>query len=89
MNGTGRRVVVKGTLQVFALTLFGEYIYWSDWTKMAIVRANKYNGGNPVTLVRNLRARAMDLHVMAKERQNCKSVEILSVLKTLNFGNQR
>ena len=75
LNGTGRRVVVRGTLHAFALTVFGEYLYWSDWTKMAIIRANKYNGGNPITLVKNLRTKPMDLHVIAEERQNCELKE--------------
>ncbi|XP_011299615.1 very low-density lipoprotein receptor isoform X2 [Fopius arisanus] len=46
-DGTGRRTVhySLGTLRhPFSITTFEDYVYWSDWTKQTIFRANKFTG---------------------------------------------
>jgi hypothetical protein len=56
------------------MSVFGEFIYWNDRTKHAIMRANKYNGGSPSILERskdNIN-KVLDMTVYARERQDCK-----------------
>jgi len=39
--------VVHGeSRSIFSLTLYGEYVYWSDSKRNSIERANKVNGEN-------------------------------------------
>jgi very low-density lipoprotein receptor len=35
----------------FSITTFEDYVYWTDWDKEAVFRANKFNGKDiePVT----------------------------------------
>lgn len=35
----------------FSITVFEDYVYWTDWDKEAVYKANKFNGKNvePVT----------------------------------------
>ncbi len=44
-SGSNRRVVVSNTLpHPFGLTLFGEYMYWTDWDENVVQRAKKDTG---------------------------------------------
>lgn len=46
LEGRHRHVVLSGDKvpHVFAITLFEDYIYWTDWNMKAIFRANKFTG---------------------------------------------
>lgn len=55
-DGTGRVVVLysSDTLRhPFSITVFEDYVYWTDWDKEAVYKANKFTGQNvkPVTSV--------------------------------------
>nr|CAB3263508.1 LRP5/6 low-density lipoprotein receptor-related protein 6 [Phallusia mammillata] len=56
MNGSDLREVVRGKSNqtFFSLTLFGDYIYWSDSTKKSIERANKITGNNSRVIEKGL-----------------------------------
>lgn len=46
-NGSGRRVVLSSpdTLRhPFSITTFEDWVYWTDWDKAAVFRANKFTG---------------------------------------------
>ncbi len=46
-DGTNRRVVLYSDeylLHPFSITTFEDYLYWTDWEKHAVFRANKFNG---------------------------------------------
>lgn len=45
-EGRNRHVVLSGDKvpHIFAITLFEEYIYWTDWNMKGISRAKKFNG---------------------------------------------
>jgi hypothetical protein len=34
----------------FAVTVFEDWIYWSDWDHHTIMRANKFNGKNATSV---------------------------------------
>ena len=47
---------------IFALTVFEDYIYWSDWETRTIERCHKYTGKNNITITTSIH-RPMDLQV--------------------------
>lgn len=53
---------------IFAMTLFEEYIYWTDWETKSINRAHKSLGTNKSTLISTLH-RPMDIHIYHPYRQ--------------------
>ena len=69
-EGHQRHTVISGEKvpHIFALSIFDDYVFWSDWNLKAIMRANKFNGSNVITL-RNTTHRPYDLLVYHKLRQ--------------------
>lgn len=61
-------VITENLLHVFALTVFEDNIYWSDWEFKSVERAHKFNGMNRAN-VSTLVHRPMDLQVMHPHRQ--------------------
>lgn len=53
---------------IFAMTLFEEYIYWTDWETKSINRAHKTLGVNKTLLISTLH-RPMDIHIYHPYRQ--------------------
>ncbi|MBN3296498.1 LRP2 protein, partial [Amia calva] len=54
-NGLDRKSVLSGGGDVahpFGLALFENHIFFTDWTKMGVIRANRFNGSNPTLLYR-------------------------------------
>ena len=52
----------------FALTLFEDELYWTDWHTKSINKANKFTG-NDVEMVRNRLHFPMDIHIFHQQRQ--------------------
>ncbi len=50
------------------MTLFEEYIYWTDWETKSINRAHKTLGVNKTVLISTLH-RPMDIHIYHPYRQ--------------------
>ncbi|KAI6192728.1 EGF-like domain-containing protein [Aphelenchoides besseyi] len=51
-DGNDRRVVAAGMNSVphpFGLTLFDQYLYWTDWTRLAVLRVEKF--GSPTKIL--------------------------------------
>ncbi|CAC5364883.1 LRP1 [Mytilus coruscus] len=70
-NGADLRLILKqhkGMQHAFALTLFGNYVYWTDWGTNSLLRANKFNGSNVTTIQQNMR-QPFDLQVYHPLRQ--------------------
>lgn len=47
-NGVDRRVVATGMNNVphpFGLTIFDQYLYWTDWTRLGVMRVEKFGSG--------------------------------------------
>lgn len=50
-----RKTVLNGGTQVpqpYSLSVFENHIFFTDWTKMAVVQANRFNGSSPKLLYR-------------------------------------
>ncbi|XP_025940300.1 low-density lipoprotein receptor-related protein 2 [Apteryx rowi] len=69
LTGTNREVIVSTALHPFAMTLFDQHIYWTDWSTRSIYRANKYDGSDQIVMIMNLPQRPMDIHVWANSKQ--------------------
>lgn len=52
----------------FAITLFENYVYWTDWRTNSVVRANKWTGGD-VKVVQRTKTQPFDIKVMHPSRQ--------------------
>ncbi|KAL0271000.1 UNVERIFIED_CONTAM: hypothetical protein PYX00_008246 [Menopon gallinae] len=70
LEGRHRHIVLSGTKvpHVFALTLFDDEVYWTDWNMKAISKANKFNG-NDLKVLRNTTHRPYDVHIYHPLRQ--------------------
>ncbi|XP_041975509.1 low-density lipoprotein receptor isoform X10 [Aricia agestis] len=52
-DGSGRRVILYSTdvlRHPFSITTFEDWVYWTDWDKTAVYRANKFNGKDVVAI---------------------------------------
>jgi hypothetical protein len=72
-DGTKRQVILYSpdALQhPFSITTFEDWVYWTDWGKQAVYRANKFNGKDitPITAIRMLQ-NPMVVHVYHPYRQ--------------------
>ncbi|XP_046661606.1 very low-density lipoprotein receptor-like isoform X4 [Homalodisca vitripennis] len=72
-DGTARRQVLRSAETLhhpFSISVFEDFIYWTDWDQQAIFRANKFNGSSviPITAVHMLQ-NPMVLHVYHPYRQ--------------------
>lgn len=52
----------------FAITLFENYVYWTDWRTNSVVRANKWTGGDVRVIQRSL-TQPFDIKIMHPSRQ--------------------
>ena len=64
LDGSRRTTVLRGNHvpHVFAIGLFGDDIYYTDWNLKAVLKANKFNGSD-WTILRNTTHRPYDLHI--------------------------
>lgn len=70
LEGRHRHYVIRGNKvpHVFALSLFDDYIYWSDWNLKSISRANKFNG-EKYQILQNTTHKPYDVHIFHPLRQ--------------------
>lgn len=65
-DGSDPREILRGheTLShPFAIALFDNHVYWTDWRTNSVVRANKWNGSDVVTIQRTL-TQPFDIQVL-------------------------
>ncbi|KAK9880927.1 hypothetical protein WA026_013260 [Henosepilachna vigintioctopunctata] len=69
-EGHNRHIVLSGPSvpHVFALSLFDDFIYWTDWNLKSINRANKHTGAN-LRMLRNTTHKPYDIHIIHPLRQ--------------------
>ncbi|XP_052130857.1 prolow-density lipoprotein receptor-related protein 1 isoform X2 [Frankliniella occidentalis] len=75
LEGKNRRVVMSRAKNpklmlhhIFALAVFEDYLYWTDWETKAVERCNKYSGQDCKHLTTMVH-RPMDIHVYHPYRQ--------------------
>ncbi|ELU18928.1 hypothetical protein CAPTEDRAFT_62161, partial [Capitella teleta] len=71
LQGGDQRIILSNSQFLkhpFAITVFEDFVYWSDWGQESIHRVNKYNGQDVSTTLHNLHS-PMDVHVYHRHRQ--------------------
>ncbi|XP_069176041.1 low-density lipoprotein receptor-related protein 4 isoform X2 [Procambarus clarkii] len=68
IDGTNRRKILEGLPHPYAITVFEDYLYWTDWHTRSIHTANKRTG-HGYTEIHTRLAFPMDIHSMHRERQ--------------------
>ncbi|KAL3854930.1 hypothetical protein ACJMK2_014165, partial [Sinanodonta woodiana] len=66
LDGTNRITLITSIPQhSFGLTVYQNYIYWTDWMLRGVLRANKYDGHGVVWLRKNLDRQPMAIIAVA------------------------
>jgi hypothetical protein len=74
LDGQNPRYIIRGGTNsaelphVFAMSVFEDYLYWTDWENKAVEKAHKYTGQNK-TKVTAMTHRPMDIQVRRRRRQ--------------------
>ena len=63
--------LITSAIYPYSLTVFGDYIYWSDISLRGIYRAEKYTGARLETLVTRLPSAPRALIAYSPTKQNC------------------
>ncbi|GBP08672.1 Low-density lipoprotein receptor-related protein 2 [Eumeta japonica] len=71
LDGSGREVLIAATIYPFAITVFRNYIYWTDLQLRGVYRAEKHTGANMIEMVKRLEDSPRDIHVYSTKRQTC------------------
>jgi low density lipoprotein-related protein 2 len=71
LNGGNREVLVSATIYPFSITVFGNYIYWTDLQLRGVYRAEKHTGNNMIEMVKRLEDSPRDIQVYTTTRQAC------------------
>ncbi|KAM9485972.1 low-density lipoprotein receptor-related protein 1B [Clarias gariepinus] len=82
-DGSNRHVIVRSESGMFfGLAIHGNYIFWSDWARRAVLRTNKFTGGDTKVLRADIPHQPMGIVAVAKDTNNCE----LSPCRVLNGG---
>lgn len=74
LTGENRQVIMQGVQYPFAMTVFKQDIFWTDWTERAVFRAGKDDGSGFAVLAQDMQYRPNDIHVYAASKQeSCSS----------------
>ncbi|XP_065166985.1 vitellogenin receptor Yl-like [Atheta coriaria] len=64
LDGTDRRMILEGIVKhPYAISVFENRLYWSDWATYSIQSCDKFTGKNHTTLVKEKREYIYGLHV--------------------------
>lgn len=71
LDGGNREVLITATIYPFALTVHGNYIYWTDLQLRGVYRAEKHTGANMIEIIKRLDDSPRDIAIYSKDRQKC------------------
>uniref|UniRef100_A0AAQ4PNY3 EGF-like domain-containing protein n=1 Tax=Gasterosteus aculeatus aculeatus TaxID=481459 RepID=A0AAQ4PNY3_GASAC len=84
-DGTRRYVVLKNEpVHPFGLSVYGDYIFWTDWVRRAVLRADKYTGGDMKVLRNDIPQQPMGIVAVANDTNSCE----FSLCRVNNGGCQ-
>uniref|UniRef100_A0A8C6V0R7 Low density lipoprotein receptor-related protein 1Bb n=1 Tax=Neogobius melanostomus TaxID=47308 RepID=A0A8C6V0R7_9GOBI len=82
-DGSNRYVIIKsGSGNFYGLAIYADFMYWSDWARRAVLRANKYTGADTKVLRADIPHQPMGIIAVAKDTNNCE----LSPCRHMNGG---
>lgn len=58
----------------FGLAVYGDYIFWTDWVRRAVLRAEKYTGADMKVLRADIPQQPMGIVAVANDTNSCKSL---------------
>ncbi|XP_055528067.1 prolow-density lipoprotein receptor-related protein 1 [Wyeomyia smithii] len=70
-NGEDHHLVIKDQEVLshpFSITLFDNYVYWTDWRTNSVIRANKWNGSD-VTVIQRTQSQPFGIQILHSSRQ--------------------
>lgn len=84
-NNVYQRLLPLGLPHPFAITLFEDYIYWTDWHTKSINTANKFTGMD-LTIIQGQLHFPMDIHTFHPQRQPNGKLEL--VMRRIDDGSK-
>lgn len=69
LTGTEREVIINTAFHAFGLTIYDQYIYWTDFYTQRIYRANKYDGSDQMAMTTSLPSRPKGISTVVKHQQ--------------------
>lgn len=67
------QVIVKSGPGTFlSLAVYDDWIFWTDWVRRAILRSNKYTGGDTKILRSDIPHQPMGIIAVANDTNSCK-----------------
>lgn len=67
------QVIAQSTIQHgFGLTLYGDWLFWTDWVLRAVVRVNKYSGDDVTYMTKNIPRQPMGIIAVFNDTEACK-----------------
>lgn len=71
-DGSHRYVILKSEpVHPFGLAVYGEHIFWTDWVRRAVQRANKYVGSDMKLLRVDIPQQPMGIIAVANDTNSC------------------
>lgn len=70
-DGEDHREVMRGHVSLshpFAIALFENHVYWTDWRTNSVIRANKWNGSD-ITVMQRTLTQPFDIQILHPSRQ--------------------
>lgn len=67
-----QQVILKSEpVHPFGLAVYGEHIFWTDWVRRAVQRANKYVGSDMKLLRVDIPQQPMGIIAVANDTNSC------------------
>jgi low-density lipoprotein receptor-related protein 1 (alpha-2-macroglobulin receptor) len=77
LDGSNRVVVARNNPKhAFSLAIYGDYVVWTDWVRLSVMRANKYTGENVEQLRKEI-PKPMALIAVAPQDLVCETNPVL------------
>lgn len=71
LDGNNRQVLISATIYPFALSVHGNFIYWTDLQLHGVYRAEKNTGSNMIEIVKRIEESPRDIHIFTSQKQFC------------------
>lgn len=72
------QVVLKNEpVHPFGLAVYGDYIFWTDWVRRAVLRADKFTGGEMKVLRADIPQQPMGIVAVANDTNSCEYIDFV------------
>nr|XP_055074200.1 low-density lipoprotein receptor-related protein 1B-like isoform X3 [Misgurnus anguillicaudatus] len=73
-DGSHRYVILKSEAGTFfGLAIYGDFIFWSDWVRRAVIRSDKLTGANMKVLRADIPHQPMGIVAVSNDTNSCES----------------